>query len=265
MPSLDVRDISVNYRWDGVADGPTVVMAHALGTDLTIWDSQLPALVDRYHVLRYDWRGHGGTDAPPGPYSLEQFIDDAIGLLDALDLDAVHWAGLSTGGMIGQGLAIDHPERVASLSLCNTACHWPNDEIGSNLAQRTELLATDGMDAVWERSKAVWFTDEFVEAEPPAFHDVRIPYCATDPVGHVGALHAARPLDYRSRLGEIAARTLILSASDDPITPLHQGELMHELINDSIWHVTDGRHFSNVEFPEQFNPPLRDFLDDVTA
>ncbi len=265
MSSIEVGDISVNYRIDGNDDGPVVVMAHALGTDLQIWDHQVRALEDRYRIVRYDWRGHGGTDAPEGAYSLDQLVDDAVGLLDAMNLDRVHWAGLSTGGMIGQGLAIAHPERVASLSLCNTACHWPNDEIGQNAEPRRRMLESVGMAAVWESTKAVWFTDPFVVAESPDFHAVREAYCATTATGHLGAVEAARHLDYRDQLGEITAPTLILSAADDPITPLHQGELMHELIAGSQWHITDGRHFSNVEFPEQFNPPLRTFLDDLTA
>lgn len=263
--TVDVGDISVHFRRDGRADGPVVVMAHALGTDLEIWDHQMAALEGRYRIVRYDWRGHGGTDAPPGPYSLDQLVGDAAGLLDMLQLDRVHWVGLSTGGMIGQGLAISHPERVASLSLCNTACHWPNDEIGRNVEPRRQMLDTVGMTAVWEATKGIWFTDRFVENESPEYHQVRKRYCATTAAGHLGAVEAARHLDYRHQLGSITAPALILSARDDPITPLHQGELMHELIGDSRWHITDGRHFSNVEFPDQFNPVLRTFLDDMTA
>ena len=115
-----VGDIEIAHRWDGAADGPVVMMAHAMGTSLRLWDPQVPALADRYRLLRYDWRGHGDTDAPPGPYHLDQFVEDAVALMDALDLERVHWVGISTGGMIGQGLGIHRPERVASLTLCNT-------------------------------------------------------------------------------------------------------------------------------------------------
>ncbi|MEM7254298.1 MAG: alpha/beta fold hydrolase, partial [Pseudomonadota bacterium] len=122
-----VGDINIAYRWDGLSDGPVVMMAHAMGTSHRLWDWQLSALASRFRVLRYDWRGHGNTDAPPGPYSLPQFEQDAVGLMDALGLERVHWVGISTGGMIGQGLGINHGARVASLALCNTtslASEW---------------------------------------------------------------------------------------------------------------------------------------------
>ena len=118
--TVTVGGLKFAYRWDGPVGAPVAMMAHAMGTSLRIWDRQVAALADRYRLLRYDWRGHGGSAAPPGPYSLEQFEDDAVGVMTALELPRVHWIGISTGGMIGQGLAINHPSRIASLCLCNT-------------------------------------------------------------------------------------------------------------------------------------------------
>ena len=120
LTKIQVGDIQIAYRWDGNPDGPIVMMAHAMGTSHRIWDLQVLALSDRYRILRYDWRGHGDTDAPEGPYTLGQFEADAVGLMDALQLDQVHWVGISTGGMIGQGLGIIHPDRISTLTLCNT-------------------------------------------------------------------------------------------------------------------------------------------------
>ena len=98
-----VGDIRIAYRWDGYPDGPVIMMAHAMGTSHRIWDRQVPALSERYRILRYDWRGHGDTDALEGPYTLSQFESDAVGLMDVLGLPKVNWVGISTGGMIGQG------------------------------------------------------------------------------------------------------------------------------------------------------------------
>ena len=109
IEKIEAAGIEFAYRWDGNPDGPTVMMAHAMGTSHRIWDWQVPALEDRYRLLRYDWRGHGDTDAPPGPYTLSQFVSDAVAVMDALDLEKVHWVGISTGGMIGQGLGIHAP------------------------------------------------------------------------------------------------------------------------------------------------------------
>ena len=125
---------------------PVAMMAHAMGTSLRIWDRQVAALADRYRLLRYDWRGHGGSAAPPGPYSLEQFEDDAVGVMTALELPQVHWIGISTGGMIGQGLAINHPNRIASLCLCNTTSQ-ANQGYRDWVAERQAVSAK----AAWRR------------------------------------------------------------------------------------------------------------------
>ena len=155
--------IDIAHRWDGRADGPVAMMAHAMGTDRRLWDPQVPALADRYRLLRYDWRGHGGTSAPEGPYTLDTFVADAAGLMDALGLERVHWIGISTGGMIGQGLAIHRPERIASLALCNTTS-LANAWYRGWVRERQAVARKGGMEPVWEMTKRLWFTDAFVEA-----------------------------------------------------------------------------------------------------
>ena len=106
IQKLNTGDIEIAYRWDGVTHGPVVMMAHAMGTSHRIWDHQVDPLAEHYRLLRYDWRGHGDTDAPRCRYTLAQFVDDAVKTMDALKLENVHWVGISTGGMIGQGIAI---------------------------------------------------------------------------------------------------------------------------------------------------------------
>ena len=145
---VQAADIGFAYRWDGNPDGPVVMMAHAMGTSHRIWDWQGPALVDRYSLLRYDWRGHGDSDAPPGPYTLQQFISDAIAVMDALGINKVHWVGISTGGMIGQGLGIYYPERIASLTLCNTTSQ-STDWYREWVKERQVVVRKGGMVPVW--------------------------------------------------------------------------------------------------------------------
>lgn len=94
--TVHVNGIDIYYRFDGIDTGPVLMMAHAMGTSHRLWDWQIPVLADRYSILRYDWRGHGDTSAPPGPYTLTQFVDDALALMDALSLERVHWVGIST-------------------------------------------------------------------------------------------------------------------------------------------------------------------------
>ena len=172
IEKVQVGDIQIAYRWDGVHDGPVLMMAHAMGTSHRIWDLQVPALADRYRILRYDWRGHGDTDAPEGPYTLRQFEQDAVGLMDVLELPQVNWVGISTGGMIGQGLAINHADRISSLTLCNTTSQsspWYRGWV----AERQEVVRRDGMIPVWDMTKRLWFTDAYVDAAPADYHTIR--------------------------------------------------------------------------------------------
>ena len=261
---LRVGDIEVFHRWDGISDGPTVMMAHAMGTSHRLWDWQVPALEDRYRILRYDWRGHGDTTAPSGAYTLDQFVGDALGLMDALRLDKVHWVGISTGGMIGQGLGIEHPDRIASLSLCNTTPQ-ANQAYKDFVAERQRVVQAGGMVPIWEMTDRRWFTDAFAEEANADYQAVREVFIRTTAQGYIGATSATAQLDYKNRLHLITAPTLVLGAGDDPATPPEHSLQIHDRIAGSKLVMLPGqRHFSNVEVPDQFNPPLRAFLDSVT-
>ena len=256
-----VADIEFAHRWDGAADGPVVMMAHAMGTSHRLWDSQVPALADRYRLLRYDWRGHGDTDAPPGPYTLAEFVADAVGLMDALDLARVHWVGISTGGMIGQGLGIHHPERVASLTLCNTTS-WATPRYRNWVKERQAIVREGGMEPVWEMTKRLWFTDAFVDAEGPGYHEVRDVFVRTPVAGYLGGTSAVADLGWRPLLHRVRTPTRILAAGADTVTPVDHAEAIRDRIAGSELHVVEGRrHFSNVEAPEAFNALLRAGLD----
>ena len=122
---IEANGNSVNYEISGRDDGPVVMLSHSLACSTVMWVPQLPALEADYRVVNYDTRGHGGSGAPAGAYSLDQLGDDAVALMDALGLDAVHWVGLSMGGMIGQNLALRRPERLRSLCLCDTSSRIP--------------------------------------------------------------------------------------------------------------------------------------------
>lgn len=244
------------YRFDGPDDAPVVMMAHAMGTSHRIWDWQLPALTPRSRVLRYDWLGHGESAAPPGPYSLDRFVADAVGLMDVLGLDKVHWVGISTGGMIGQGVAIEHGDRLQSLTLCNTtsqATPWYKDWV----AERQAVVRKAGMGPVWDMTKRLWFTDAFVDATGPDYAAIRDVFIATPVEGYLGGTSAVADLAYRARLHEIQVPTLVIAAGADPVTPLDHAQAIAERIPGARLEVIEGqRHFSNVEAPGEFNQLL---------
>ena len=252
-------------RLEGNETGPVVMMAHAMGTSHQLWDLQLPALEDRYRVLRYDWRGHGDSSAPPGPYSLSEFVADAVGVMDAFGLDRVHWVGISTGGMIGQGLGIGHPERIASLTLCNTTS-IADDAYRDWVKQRQAVVRQGGMVPVWDMTRALWFTEPFIAAASPDYHAVRDAFVRTPIDGYLGGTSAVARLDYREDLHRITAPVRIIAAGADPVTPVERSREIRDRVSGSVLHVIDGmRHFSNVESPAEFNRILRQGLDEMVA
>ena len=253
------------YRWEGRDDGPVVMMAHAMGTSHHIWDHQAPALSDRYRLLLYDWRGHGASDAPEGPYSLDGFVSDAVGVMDALGIERVIWVGISTGGMIGQGVAIGHPDRVQAAALCNTmarATPWYRQWV----VERQAVVRASGMAPVWDMTHKLWFSDAYADAAGPDYAAVRDAFNATDITGYLAGTSAVAELDYLDRLHRISCPVLVLGAGDDPVTPpVRAEELRDGIAGAELVMLPALRHFSNVEAPEAFNPPLLAFLDRVTS
>ena len=264
MQRATIGDINMAWTWDGRpaddASVPVVLLAHALGANHQIWDWQVNALSDQFRVLRYDWRGHGETDAPPGPYSMSQFVDDAVGLLDYLELDQVHWAGLSTGGMIGQGLAIEHPARIASLSLCNTMAQ-ASDAYISFAREREVIVNAGGLTPVWPLTHHLWFSDKYVKRAGADYQKVKNMFLTTAPAGYIGSMHAVSRLNYMDRLDEITAPTLVIAAGDDTVaTPAHTRQIAN-LVAGARYELLPGlRHYSNVESPDTFNALLLSFL-----
>jgi 3-oxoadipate enol-lactonase len=257
---IRVNDIDVHYTLDGPADAPTVTMSHSLATDLSMWDPQAVALAKRYRVLRYDTRGHGGTDAPAGAYSLGQLADDARGLLEALGIARTHWVGLSMGGMIGQTLALSTSGILQSLSLCDTSSRVPA-EAKPLWDERISIAETKGMDPHVEPTIARWFTPKFVESRPDVINPVRDMIRRTNPRGYAGCCHAIRALDLTDRLGAITLPALIIVGAQDVGTPVAASQAIHERVKGSELVILDSAaHLSNLEQPGAFTDALETFL-----
>jgi 3-oxoadipate enol-lactonase len=260
---IRVNDIDVHYTIDGPAGAPVVTLSHSLATDLSMWDPQAAALARRYRVLRYDTRGHGGTDAPAGAYSLDQLAADARGLLTALGIARTHWVGLSMGGMIGQTLALSTPKMLQSLGLCDTSSRVP-PEAKPLWDDRIAIAETQGMEPHVEPTIARWFTPKFVESRPDVVDPVRAMIRRTSPRGYAGCCHAIRALDLTDRLGAVALPTLIIVGAQDVGTPVAASQAIHERIKGSELVILDSAsHLSNLEQPEAFTRALETFLGRV--
>ncbi len=253
--------IGVRYTLNGAATAPIVTFSHSLATDLGMWEPQVPAVAGRYRVLRYDTRGHGGTDAPPGPYTLEMLARDAFELLETLGVGRTHFVGLSMGGMIGQLLALTHPEKLRSLVLCDTSSRIPL-EARPMWDERIHTAERQGMEPHVEPTIERWFTPPFRQRRPDVADRVRAMIRATDPKGYVGCCHAIKMLDLTDRLQEIRVPTLVIVGEDDPGTPVAASRTIHERIPGSqLVVIPDASHLSNLEQPEAFTQALMSFLE----
>jgi 3-oxoadipate enol-lactonase len=260
---ITANGIQIHYTLEGPADAPMVTMSHSLATDLSMWDPQAKALAQRYRVLRYDTRGHGGTDAPAGAYTLTQLADDARALLKALGVARTHWIGLSMGGMIGQTLALTSPEILTSLSLCDTSSRIPA-EMKHLWDERISTVETKGMDPMVEPTVARWFTPKFIETRKDVIEPVRAMIRRTPGKGYVGCCHAIKALDLTDRLKAITLPTLIIVGAQDLGTPPAASQAIHDQIKGSELVVLDpASHLSNLEQPEAFTRALEQFLRHV--
>ncbi len=257
---VKANGLNISYELAGPDTAPVVCLSHSLACSGMMWNPQLPELTKRFQVLRFDTRGHGESDAPAGPYSLDQLADDAVALLDALEIERVHWVGLSMGGMIGQNLALRHAERLISLSLCDTLSVVSDDAQGI-WEDRIRTAETEGMAPLCEPTLARWFTPAYIESRPPALGSIRDQILSTPVSGYAGCCQAVRRIDYLERLDQIRLPTRVIVGADDPAPPPSAAEAIHQRIQgSSLVVIDDAAHLSNVEQPDAFNAALRDFL-----
>lgn len=249
-------------RIDGPA-GPWVMLSHGLATDLTMWDELTASLQDRYRVLRYDARGHGGSAAPEGDYTLDMLVADAVGILDALDVAQCHFGGLSMGGMVTLGMLIDHPDRVRSGIIADSR-HTTRPDFTEAWLQRAEAVRTGGIEAVVESTITRWSSAGLAERNPAVIARMERMVRGTSDNGYRGCAAALARLNYGPRLGEIRAPTLLICGSEDHGAPPENTRQMNAMIKGSRFvEIEPAGHISNIEQPQVFDKAVVDFLQDV--
>jgi 3-oxoadipate enol-lactonase len=260
---LKANGIQINYEFSGRLGAPVVMLSHSLGSCLSMWEPQMEILQNHYRVLRYDTRGHGGSDAPESGYTMAQLVEDAVGLLQVLSIAKVHWVGLSMGGMIGQQLALDHPDILVSLVLCDTTAIMP--EASRPLMQeRIELARQKGMEGLVNATLERWFTPPFLQQNPPELRRIREYFLKTPVAGYVGCSEAIQGLNLSGRLAEINIPSLIIVGEEDMGTPVAAARAIQGHIPDSrLVILPSAAHLSNVEQAKAFNQALMGFLHQV--
>jgi 3-oxoadipate enol-lactonase len=244
----DESMIDLHHVIDGPEDAPVLVLGPSIGTNLGLFDAQAAALADRYRVVRFDLPGHGGTPAPPGPYSIAGLAGDVIGLVDALGIERFHYGGVSIGGAIGQWLGIHHGDRLLSLTICASAARFADPE---SWPARAATVRAEGTEAMLASRPGTWFTHDFARERPAEAERLLDMLRATDREGYAGCCEAIATFDVRADLGRISVPTLVVAGADDPATTV---EMMREIADGipgaEFVVVSHAAHLVNAEQPQ---------------
>jgi 3-oxoadipate enol-lactonase len=245
--------VNLHYRADGDPDAPVVVLAGSLGSTLDTWEPQMGALSARFHVLRYDHPGHGGSPLPDAGLAAEDFAAEVLQLLDQLDVPRASFCGLSLGGVVGMTLAVRAPDRIERLALCSTAARIGTAE---SWAERAAMVREQGMDVLADAVVGRWFTHEFAAGQPETVARHRAMIAATRAEGYARCCEVLAGFDLRDRLGAIEAPTLVIAGDADPVISVDEAAALERGIPEARLCVLSAAHLANVERPEEFNREL---------
>ncbi len=241
----------------GPEDAPPLVLSNSLGATLDMWDPQHDALAKRFRVIRYDTRGHGGSDLPPGPYTLDEVGTDVIELLDHLHIERAHFAGLSLGGMTGMWLGANKPERIDKLILLCTSEKLGPPEMW---ADRANTVREKGTGAIVDTTLERWFTEGYRKRFDLSV--VRAMFESIDDEGYANCCAVIQQMDQTATISNIAAPTLVIAGAQDPATPPEHAERLAAAIPDARLEVLDpGAHLINVERPEAVTELIVEHLE----
>jgi 3-oxoadipate enol-lactonase len=248
-------------NWVKEGTGPTVVLSHGLGCTLAMWDEVVALLKSDYTLLRYDHRGHGQSEVPPGPYTIEQLADDAAALVAAQTSGSVHFVGLSMGGMTAQALAATYPQHVKSIVIANSAS-WYEESAQALWQTRIATVRANGVAAIADGALPRWFTAAFLAdaAGASRIARTRADLERTDSAGYVACCEAIAGMDLRASNARIACPTLVIAGARDEATPPALSEKMVAMIPGARLRSIDAAHLSAVEQPQAFAALVREFL-----
>lgn len=259
MPYAAVNGTELHYRIDGDRHGnaPWIVLSNSLGSDLSMWTPQVAALSKHFRVLRYDTRGHGHSEAPKGPYTIEQLSGDVLGLMDTLKIARANFCGVSMGGLTGVALAARHANRLERVVLSNTAARIGSPEIWVPRAARAR---TEGMLALADVVLPRWFTAGFIEREPVVMAMIRDVFVHTDKEGYASNCDAIDAADLRPEAPGIKVPALVISGTHDLAATPEQGRALAAAIPGARYVELDAAHISNIEQMDAFTKTVLDFL-----
>ena len=257
MPYFATADGTI-IRYQDWGDGDPIVFVSAWALSASMWQYQMIEIADAgWRCVAYDRRGHGKSDAPKGPYSMERLGRDVLGVLDGLGIAKINWCGLSKGGMVGMWIGANAGDRVNKLILSNTSSYFPDKTAWEG---RIKMVREKGLEGIVDANMERWFTKGFRERAPQAMEKMRKMFVATKVDGYVGCGEAIRDMDHRPLLAKITAPTLVIAGKHDPATPLEGNEFIRAHIPGAKIAVLEAAHIANMEQPKIYADTVIGFL-----
>jgi 3-oxoadipate enol-lactonase len=257
MPMIDAGGFKINVKVEGPESAPVLMLSNSIAADLSMWDPQVSEFAKHFRVVRYDRRGHGKSDVPAAPYSMEKMGRDVLAILDKLGIAKMNWCGLSMGGMVGQWLGANAPERIERMVLSNTHYYYADKAPWND---RIKTAQDKGMAAMAAPFMERWFTKDFREGHPEVIERMIAVFSATPVEGFAGCCAAGRDMDHRDLLGRIKAPTLVIAGRHDFATPLAANEEICAKIPGASIQVLDAAHISNLQQPQAYTKAVMEFL-----
>lgn len=249
--------MKTNYKLQGTPNSPVLMFSNSLGADLSMWDELVPDLLPYFRVLQYDTRGHGQSELTDGPYTIEMLGQDVINLLDDLNIEKVSFCGLSMGGLIGQWLGINHPERLHKLIISNT-----DSKIGTveGWNERVKTISEQGMQPIVDGTMEKWFTVGYHKTNPSRVAEMTNIFLANRTAGYTACCTAIGAADFRADIKKIPLETLIITGDEDAVTTVAQAEVMQKEIKNAKLKVFHARHLPSTELPSYYAETLINFI-----
>jgi 3-oxoadipate enol-lactonase len=249
----------LSYCLDGDRRAPALLLSNSLGTTHELWDAQIEALSSVLRIIRYDTRGHGSSDAPEGDYTIEMLGRDALAILDAAGVARAHVCGLSLGGLTAMWLGVHASRRIDTLVLASTAARICDHAFWQD---RIDLVRSAGLGTLAEASMARWFTDGFRTRHPEVVAKYRRTLESCPIGGYTSCCAVLRDADLRGEIGGIAAPSLVVAGTHDPVTPPSDADATRARIRDARVTVLDAAHLANVEQADAFNSRVLAFINE---
>jgi len=261
MPRITMDD-GIGLYVEAAPDNgkPPLLFLNALGADHTMWDGQMPVFSEHFRVVRFDDRGHGQSEIPDMPYTIDRLGRDARGVLEAFDIDSAHIVGMSKGGMTAAWLGANSPEHVEKLVICSSAPHLAPRDVWEG---RANTARNEGVESLVDAVIGRWFTEDFRAHRPETIARIRAMILGTSNAGYAACCEALAEMDLRDDLELIPVPTLVLCGDSDPgVQPAKTREWVALIEGARLEVIRKSAHLPNIEQPDAFNQLVLDFLKD---